>query len=279
MNTTDITRPQPPVPKQTGFTMLEMVIVIAIIAILAALITPIAVDQISQKRLDVCRDELKVIKKAIVGDPGLIEGGVRTSFGFVGDLGIIPASLNDLLGQGTLPGTQTDVNGFTWGWRGPYINEIKDPWDNDYFYASYWPTSPPDPLLQDLPLVIARVWSRGPNGLDDSGAGDDLTIDIRTDEAFSMISGNTLDECNVSVQFQQIIATYPVGTGTLSQIVITPALNDFIYNFTYPIPIGIRQVEFTTELNDTGITNARIYVYINNGPITSKNLKDPDMCN
>ena len=86
-----------------GFTMGEMVIVLAVIAILAAMIAPLAVNQITQARYDACREELQIIKQAIVGDPSLIEGGVRSSYGFVGDIGVIPVSLQELV---TNPGLQ-----------------------------------------------------------------------------------------------------------------------------------------------------------------------------
>ena len=54
--------------KNAGFTIGEMVIVIAIIAVLAALITPLAVNQITQARYKTCREELSLLKKTIVGD-------------------------------------------------------------------------------------------------------------------------------------------------------------------------------------------------------------------
>ena len=79
--------------------MIELVIVIAVIAILAGLITPLAVNQIEQARYDAAKEELKIIKTAIVGDPSLIEGGTRSSFGFVGDLGNLPATLDFLTAQ------------------------------------------------------------------------------------------------------------------------------------------------------------------------------------
>lgn len=264
-----------------------MVIVIAVIAILAALITPLAVNQIMQARYDACREELDLIKKAIVGDPALIEAGTRSSYGFVGDLGILPRAnlgdlgfdennrLGDLLEQNGLQGWDGPPTFDIWfGWRGSYVSDDLDAWGRRYRYANYWPGG--TPTFQALPLVIARIWSVGPDGNDDGGANDDVFIDIRTDEAFSMISGNTLDECAVSVQFQSIILTYPDGDNTLVQETITPAVNQVLFNFSNPIPIGIRQIRFLAEVGD--ITDITQFLYINNGPNTTKNLRDPDAC-
>ncbi len=64
-----------------GFTMIEIIIVLAVISILAALIVPLALNQITQKRYTTCREELQLLKQAIVGDATLVAGGVRSSFG------------------------------------------------------------------------------------------------------------------------------------------------------------------------------------------------------
>lgn len=265
---------------------MEVVIVIAVIAILAALIAPLAVNQVTQARYDACREELKIIKQAIVGDPSLIENGTRSSFGFVGDLGILPRDNLLALGFDTQDLTLGDImnqNGFQgwsgppafsiwFGWRGPYISEDRDPWGNRYYYDNFWPAAP-NPTFLNLPLIIARIWSAGPDGVDNNGGNDDLAIEIRTDEAFSMISGNTLDEDSVSVQFQSIILTYPDGGAALHQDPITPVANQVIFNFTNPIPIGVRQIYFLPEVGD--VTDVTQFMYINNGPNTTKNLQDP----
>jgi len=164
-----------------GFTMGEMVIVIAIIAILAALIAPLAVNIISQKRVDACRQELKNIKIAIAGDPSLIEGGTRSSFGFVGDLGTLPVSLDELLRRFQTPGDtvtrlaypQDPGFGWYWGWRGPYITDvavstgvISDPWGNGYNY-----------VLNPVSNIAARIWSNGNNMTNDSGTGAVIGVD------------------------------------------------------------------------------------------------------
>lgn len=253
--------------KIKGFSMLEMIIVIAIIAILASLITPLAVNYITQKRYDACNDELKIIKEAIIGDSSLIEGGTRSSFGFVGDLGRLPLNLVDLTTQGTMPSWQQ--SSFVWfGWRGPYISDIKDPWGNNYYYTNNWPGGTPN--FQSLNNIIAVIWSAGQDGI--SGNTDDVSINIRAEEAFSMVSGNTLDQCGAGAGFNSIQIHYPA----MSSVVATTAINTLLasphFNIQTAIPIGIRYITVGTPAMNK-------LIYINNGPLTIVNLRTPGVCN
>jgi prepilin-type N-terminal cleavage/methylation domain-containing protein len=260
-------------PAAAGFTMGEMVIVLAVIAILAALITPLAVNQITQSRYDAAREELLVIKQAIVGDPSLIEGGSRSSFGFVGDLGVLPSAadgLEDLVGN-TIYSTftvvysnwpQTHASNLIWGWRGPYISEYTDPWGNEYNYTT-----------AGLPAYIAaRIWSIGADQV--NGTSDDVSIDIRADEVTSMISGNTLDQCGRSSTYGTPIRIYyPAGTAGVLSIDATYT-SPPIFQFA-SIPIGLRTITFTTA-TPTTVTK---FITINNGPMVTFNLMDPGVCN
>jgi general secretion pathway protein G len=249
---------------QAGFTLGEVVIVIAVVAILAAMITPLAVSQITQKRFDFCREELQNIKIAIVGNPELLEGGSRTSFGFVGDVGILPRVLGELidptLGAPDIP-LSTTTGHLTWGWRGPYIAELIDPWGRDYRYA-----------LFGTGQIAARIWSIGPDNTD--GSADDLSLDIRRDEAFSWISGNTTDACGVPVG-SDLTITYPTldpgdNQFKLAVFTTTTTQTDPIYHSNVAMPIGIRHV--TYDLYER-------LIFINNGPDTIVNLKTPIPCN
>jgi general secretion pathway protein G len=261
----------------TGFTVLEMIIVIAVIAILAAMITPLAVNQINQKRFDAARDELAEIKKAIVGSSDLVSGGTRNSYGFAGDLGLVPLrapngnGLLELLSQGALPSWQQS-SGVWWGWRGPYLSDVRDPWGRDYDYADYWSGGAPAGSY-----LLARVWSYGPDGVNDSGvtgtspSGDDLYIDIRYDEVFSRVTGNTVDSCGASAAFTDITLFYPRRTGVFSTTFSTTVANP-IFNPAEVFPIGVRLIAVSNPAMQQQF-------YVANGPLTVVNLRTPGVCN
>lgn len=273
-----ITVPERPVPHrdlaEQAFTLLEAVLVIAILAIVAALVTPLAVNQIAQARYNSCREELKQIKYAMVGDANLVENGARSHFGFLGDLGVLPSAadgLEDLVsntaGGGftvvylTWPQTHA-ATGLVWGWRGPYISEFTDPWGNNYNYT-----------VAGLPLFIAaRIRSAGADGVFNNT--DDIIMDIRTDEISAAVSGNTLDECSRSSIYSsapQIV--HPSGTAGVTTATASYATPP-IYRFT-AIPVGTRIITYTTATP----TTVRQYIAINNGPVIMFNLNDPGACN
>ncbi len=254
--------------KVKGFSMLEMIIVIGIIAILATLITPLAVNYVSQKRYNVCNEELIIIKQAIVGNPDLIEGGTRSSYGFVGDLGRLPANLLDLTTSSSMTYSWQNSSNIWYGWRGPYLNEIKDPWGNDYNYTNNWPGG--NPNFQNLPPILYIIWSSGQDGI--SGNTDDVSISIRADEAFSMISGNTMDTCAAGFAFTGIQVFYPIFNSVAGTTAINTLQTSPHYNIQTAIPIGIRYIS-------VGNPAMNKLIYINNGPLTIVNLRTPGVCN
>lgn len=266
-----------------GFTMGEMVIVIAIIAILAALLAPLAVNRITQARYDACQEELKLIKEAIIGDPSLIEGGARASFGFVGDLGSLPANLGELVNRDPARPVyqQWGTTAMFYGWRGPYISEVVDPWGRNYNYLLVNPTNDDK--------RVALIWSAGADGLTnadpliaDPANTDNVLISISQDEVFAMISGNTLDECDAASNFTNILVTYPNGTAVVTTTAQVTDITDPVYEVltgdtasNLGIPLGVRLITFTTA----GATTVTTLIHVSNGPMVTKNLKAPGACN
>ena len=114
-----------------GFTLIEVVVTIVIAAILAAVALR-SISTLSQtSRVEQTRQEMNHLAIAIAGNPALENGGVRTDFGFVGDVGIMPPSL-DALYQNTF-GYPT--------WKGPYIgrrfSQVTDDYSRDAWNTAY----------------------------------------------------------------------------------------------------------------------------------------------
>lgn len=134
-----------------GFTLVEMAITLAIVAILAAIATPMILQRILEARVEATREETQVLYEAMVGrdsDPG--------SFGFVGDIGRLPASFQQLVEPGGLPlYSVATVRGVGMGWRGPYVNIGGSPTDylTDAFGRPYTGAS------------TGQVRSAGPDGV------------------------------------------------------------------------------------------------------------------
>ena len=102
---------------EPGFTLLELVVVIAVIGILAAAVAPSVIQQIMGSRVDGTRSEAQAIVSAITGDPA------QNQFGFAGDIGRLPTSLDELASRGNLAVyTTATMRNIGMGWRGPYIN-------------------------------------------------------------------------------------------------------------------------------------------------------------
>jgi general secretion pathway protein G len=139
-----------------GFTLLELVVVIAVVGILAAALTPAVIQQVVDARIEETREELAALHAGMVGNPG------QSDFGFVGHVGRLPSSLQELVTPGAIPGYTTGTaRAIGMGWRGPYVNIG---------------ASPTDFLLDGFgrPYVLAdgRVRSAGPDGL--ANTADDL---------------------------------------------------------------------------------------------------------
>ena len=96
---------------EAGYSLIELVLVLVIVGILAGvgLRSLTAVTQTS--RFEETRQEMDRLAYAIAGNPSLTGGGARTDFGYVGDVGGLPANLDALASN---PGGWAT-------WKGPYI--------------------------------------------------------------------------------------------------------------------------------------------------------------
>ncbi len=120
--------------KEFGFTLVEVAVVIVIIGIMASIALQSLNSNIEHSRFKATTQEMEQLKIAILGDSRLVTGGIRTDFGYVGDVGALPPSLTALIKN---PGGYKT-------WNGPYIDIgfsedkkgfMTDAWGKPYKYT------------------------------------------------------------------------------------------------------------------------------------------------
>jgi prepilin-type N-terminal cleavage/methylation domain-containing protein len=123
-----------------GFTLVELLVVMAIIGLLSAGAILYVTNIINNNRFDATVSQIEKLKNAIIGDPTLITNNIRTDFGYVGDMGRLPANFNELIAQGVQPAWNPATQ---CGWHGPYIRSNfqedanayqRDGWANNFNY-------------------------------------------------------------------------------------------------------------------------------------------------
>jgi general secretion pathway protein G len=148
--------------KAQGFTLLEVIVVMAIVAILAGIMVPFVYRVWEGNDIELTRERMIDLKRAMVGDPRMIQNGIRTNYGFVGDNGQLPASLADLVPSYLAAGFDPDKYN-------------KDAWSNEIVYTV---------TETGGRRVAATLKSKGPDG--QLGTSDD--IDDNTDPGVCKIN-------------------------------------------------------------------------------------------
>lgn len=229
-----------------GFTLIEVVVTVAVIAFLMAMILPYLPRVLQASRTTTLRD-LENIKKGIMGDQTKVANKARTSFGYFGDIGKLPSSLNDLLAQGSQPGFVYNQNlQVGAGWRGPYLQSAQDmagQFKPDAYGSAYiYDTTQYVSADTGVP-VIAKIVSIGPDGVADTT--DDLKIEIFKSEGFGQISGRVKDQDFNYVPNVKVTINYP-NNGILSSLqTATDSNGRCVFS---DIPFGNRSITIEAQL-------------------------------
>lgn len=157
-----------------GFTLIEAIVVIAILAVITGIAAPVIFTTLERVETESTWEEMENLYIVMMGDP---EAG---NYGYLGDMGILPASLSDLSSLGG-PAYTMKSNGIGMGWNGPYLlkgknlqDYLSDAWGNNYIYSFFYS----NPSTGGKGEV--RFLSIGPDR--SGGTGDDIEIrrDITT---------------------------------------------------------------------------------------------------
>ena len=123
---------KPGITGDSGFTLIELVIVIVVLGVLASVGIPVIGSMIGSSRENATKGEMLLLKTAIVG-----QTGAATVRGYENDVGSLPPDLTGLVSK---PAGVSDWDRFTQtGWNGPYIGSnnndyLTDAWGTSYIY-------------------------------------------------------------------------------------------------------------------------------------------------
>jgi hypothetical protein len=128
-----------------GFTIIDFLMIVLMLTILAVIVPVVSLPAIQEGRVEKTKARLLAIRKGIIGDPAQTVRGTRTEFGFLGDMGRLPADISELLQQpfGSGSYAQDQNVRFAYGWNGPYLDTsdseldwTKDAWGNLFNYVA-----------------------------------------------------------------------------------------------------------------------------------------------
>jgi prepilin-type N-terminal cleavage/methylation domain-containing protein len=228
------------VDRRKGFTLVELIVVLAVIAVLAAIAVPLAFRIFQVTAEDTTREEMDNLKKAIIGDPRKLQSSFRSDFGFLGDIGCMPANLDRLLTAGTLPTPYSfdSTKQAGAGWNGPYITGTpgeefnKDQWGNLYTYSVPGGGCP----------LTATLTSNGPNG---QPGGDDITLSIAANETTATARGKVKDTSGVGLESVPVEFYSPVSGTLTTTTANTDANGEYVFTSA---PFGPRAVRALPRL-------------------------------
>lgn len=250
--------------RNNGLVGLELLAIVAILVLAVSIALPLFLSNKPSDRLDITHQRMQAIKDAIVGDQEALYEKKRTSFGFVGDLGVLPGDLSELVDNtGGRPNFRVS-NNIWFGWRGPYVTAdtvrgsvaagdivytiLYDAWGNQIAYSANPAQFPPGAPAG----TVAMLRSAGQGGTFDpvDNITDDLILYISENETKTYVSGYFKDRAGNPVEEGVVTIYFPNGTAVLDSVQVTPSVatptqynsqTDTVSDITKrKIPIGSR---------------------------------------
>lgn len=256
--------------KIKAFTLIEVMVVMAIISILAGMLVPSVWKFWEGEDIIKTKARMRDIKNGLVGNKNLLQNGVRTHYGFVGDNGELPtfsaptftnrsSSASELTYLVNRPPTDYYPN-----WNGPYLSGFESDWYNDAwrtpFRFRYFPAS----VDYHGRYISAELRSAGPDGIFDNSddiVDADIQISDREVTPTNQLQGNINDiygnysSLNIILKFKDPLDVSGISIKSICKTLsarpgytnYTTALLD---ENTDPLKLPIGEIEVNTTLHN-----------------------------
>lgn len=242
-----------------GFTLIELSVSIGIISLIVTGAVFLVSLEVDTSRQSATIAKVLMLKRAIVGDPRIVTKESRTDFGYVGDMGSLPSSLQDLWLRGSQPAFTYDTARKTGaGWAGPYIDVgalelsddlVSDAWGNGIAYVVQIGTS-----STTGQQYRARIYSYGPDAA--AGTADDISAEIYTTEMLSTVASYVRDSSGNPMPNVQVKMNYPASGALTTATTLSGSGGSYSFS---GIPIGNRSLTVEPKLvysEGSGVTLA-----------------------
>jgi type II secretory pathway pseudopilin PulG len=213
--------------------LIEILMAVVVIGILATVAMRSLQGSVERSRIRETQSEMNELALAIAGNADLYANGLRSDFGYVGDIGAMPSSLDDLV---TDPGLGT--------WNGPYVTGRfvqdadgfkKDAWGSTYTFSNG--------------ITIASTGGGStPMTKSAASAAADLT-NTTVSGTITDAAGNPPGDSSVAIS---VVITYPDGSGSTTTSTATPSSGGS-FSFT-GIPVGNQLIEAIYRVTDDTVT-------------------------
>lgn len=202
--------------REAGFTLVEVVLVLIISAILVSVALRSGVSISDAAKVEETKQEMESLEFAIVGNPSLQNNGVRADFGYVGDVGALPANLDALVAN---PGGYAT-------WKGPYVKTRFSQTSDDYKRDAW-----------------GVLYSYSGLAVTSSGSGSSMvrTFGNSVDDLLrNTVTGNVLDydgtpPGTIYRDSVRLSLTIPDGIGGTTTKTVTPAASGYFSIDSVPI--------------------------------------------
>lgn len=256
-----------------GFTVIGVVLVLCAVSVPAVLLGPLLFREVTVSKEEQTRRKLDRLVAVIAGIPE------EETFGFIGDLGRLPQSLEELNSLSDPPtlcdsafnpaapptfhttdGTTPHMGQVGMGWRGPYFREmvfsdehLRDAWGQKLRYTCPETTRPAtDPTTAGVALTLrtGQITSAGADGIFDSA--DDIESEPFHDRGhlFLTITQGAQDAIARAVTVHLFFPVNGEQTSLVSepQTVAAPEGSEITVVFA-SIPAGVRYAKILYSVN------------------------------